>query len=537
MIPINYHVNDAQDVWRLAEELRCKAASVPDFDIIDDFFHLFMDDYAYYAHRALSIKTKTKGIQPFAFNRAQWYVHACIEHQRMTKGRVRVIVVKGRQQGISTYTEGRGYWKASQTEACNTVILTHEDKATNNLFDMAKRYHEYCPEDLKPGTGKYNGKTIEFPMLDSMYKVFTAGAKGTGRSQTATFFHGSEVAFWPHAEEHSSGILQGISNEPGTEVIMESTAYGNTGYFAEQWEKGFYPGEEPGDDSNGYLRIFVPWFWDPGYREPVSDKFTPSDTERELMELYDLDHEQLQWRRIKIAEVNGDLGRFQRDYPATPEEAFNVALDNLLIAPELVVKARKNFKRGVYDPIGPVVIGGDVAREGDDTTCIVIRQGRVLLHFERLFKKKAHEVAARVQSLASEYHPKAIFIDSTGGYGAGVIDFLNEIYKRRDVVGVNFATSATKEDQFYRIRTEMWWNMAKWLEAGASVPDSAELQKDLCSPLYFFQPGTDQMRLESKKDMKSRGIKSPDIGDALALTLAYPVSMDTMSDYYEPEEV
>jgi hypothetical protein len=87
-------------------------------------------------------------------------------------------------------------------------ILTHEDAATQNLFEIVDRYHQHCPVALRPSTGAANAKELNFNELDSGYKVGTAGTKGVGRSSTIQLFHGSEVAFWPNADSHAAGVLQ-----------------------------------------------------------------------------------------------------------------------------------------------------------------------------------------------------------------------------------------------------------------------------------------------------------------------------------------
>lgn len=100
---------------------------------------------------------------------------------------------------------------------------------------MAQRYHDNCPDEFKPHTGASNANELIFDLLDSGYKIGTAGNKAVGRSSTIQLFHGSEVAYWPNAEQHAAGILQAVPSEPGTEVWLESTANGENDYFHQQW--------------------------------------------------------------------------------------------------------------------------------------------------------------------------------------------------------------------------------------------------------------------------------------------------------------
>ncbi len=252
------------------------------------------NDFEHYAPRALRIRTKEGRIEPFRLNLAQRHIHACIEEQKRQTGKVRVLILKGRQQGASTYTEGRFYWLVSHRKGVRAFILTHEAESTAALFEMAERYHENCPVLVKPATGASNARELYFDPLDSGYKVGTAGNKSVGRGTTIQYFHGSEVAFWPHASEHAKGILQAVPDAPDTEVILESTANGIGNYFHQQWQAA-----EAGESE--FLAIFVPWFWQPEYRKPVPEGFARTEEEETLARLYGLDDEQLQFRRFKIA--------------------------------------------------------------------------------------------------------------------------------------------------------------------------------------------------------------------------------------------
>jgi hypothetical protein len=111
-------------------------------------------DLEHYAARCLKIRTKAGTIEPLLFNRMQRYLHVNLEeHAQRNRGRVRVIILKARQQGCSTYIGARFYHKATHVRGQQVFILTHEQAATDNLFDMANRFHEYCPGLMRPHTG------------------------------------------------------------------------------------------------------------------------------------------------------------------------------------------------------------------------------------------------------------------------------------------------------------------------------------------------------------------------------------------------
>lgn len=275
---------------------------------------LLRSDFLIYAPRCLNIRTKTGDIVPLKLNTAQRYLHKTIEDQIARTGKVRKVVLKGRQQGASTYTEGRFYYKVSNSRGKQAFILTHEAEATKNLFGMARRYHELCPRVIRPHLGEDSAKAMFFSKLESGYRVGTAGNKGAGRSATNQFLHGSEVAFWPNAEEHLAGLLQTVPKMPGTEVILESTANGEGGvYYDYVMDARAGRGE--------FELVFIPWFVQQEYRSKVPPDFVVTDQEAMLQRLYKLDLPQLQWRREKVWELKSEELFFQ-EYPCNIDEAF-----------------------------------------------------------------------------------------------------------------------------------------------------------------------------------------------------------------------
>jgi len=189
------------------------------------------DDFAHYASKCLQVRSKNGDILLFTLNKAQKYVHSKLEEQKKNTGKVRALILKGRQQGMSTYVGGRFYHQTTHRFGCQTFILTHALDATQNLYKMAQRFHEYCPPVVRPQVSTSNAKELIFGLLESGYKVGTAENKAVGRSSTIQLFHGSEVAFWSNADEHAKGILQAIPEMSGTECILESTANGIGNYF------------------------------------------------------------------------------------------------------------------------------------------------------------------------------------------------------------------------------------------------------------------------------------------------------------------
>jgi hypothetical protein len=233
-------------------------------------------------------------------------------------------------------------------------------------------------------------------------------------------------------------------------------------------------------------------------------------------------------RNIDARDVEGtDKNLYQRiidEYGADSYQA-NVEVygqvpsegDDQFIPVNLVDDAMKRPKH--KDETAPITIGVDPARFGSDATVIAVRQGRDLVAIKRLRGADTMEVVGHVIDAIEEYKPALTVIDE-GGLGAGVVDRLKE--QRYKVRGVNFGNKAQKQLMYGNKRAEMWGAMRDWLKT-ASVPLDRFLKSDLIGPKTKpDSKGT--LFLESKKDMKARGLASPDAADAIAVTFAFPVA-------------
>ena len=288
----------------------------------------YENNFTSFAHDNIKIITKDarRGFINFSFNSCQKKITELLEKQLVDTGKVRAIILKARQQGISTYCAGRVFWKTYFTPHARSVVMAHDSATSDALFNLSKNIIKNMRSSYKPNEVKSNAKEIvissphfkkeggERPIAS--YRLYTAGSPEAGRGTTPTIAHLSEVAFWQHDEKILAGLFQGISEAPGTEVILESTANGATGEFYRLW-RGALEGE------NEYLPIFLPWFVTPEYYRDPPEDFERSSEEELLVEQHDLNDGQLYWRRLKIAE-GGEL-KFRQEYPATADEAFITA--------------------------------------------------------------------------------------------------------------------------------------------------------------------------------------------------------------------
>lgn len=203
---------------------------------------------------------------------------------------------------------------------------------------------------------------------------------------------------------------------------------------------------------------------------------------------------------------------------------FSASSEDVLIPYDLALFASQTVadERAVRGQ--PKVVGVDVARFGSDRTVIMVRQGARAFMPEVLENQDNMAVAARVAAVFDREAPDSLCIDVGGGQG--VIDRLREL--GYPVIEVNFGARAMRP-VYANKRAEMWDSLRGWLAQGGQIPDLPELKSDLSSPTYFYD-AFNRLTLERKEKLKERGLRSPDLGDALALTFAWaPVGPATAS--------
>lgn len=479
------------------------------------------------------IRDKAGQTTPFVLNDSQQELHRQIEAQRERHGWVRALILKGRQMGISTYIAVRYYHRTSMARGVNTFILSHEQTASDTLFGMVDRIQRNNP--LAPHVGVANVKELEFDRLDSSYAVATAGNKATGRSKAITLYHGSEVAYWTNAQEHFSSSVQTVPLLRGTEILLESTSAGATGDFYER-----YLDAEAG--RGDYLAIFLPWWLDRGYqREPEPGFVLSSDaepgfmSEQEYADMFKLPLARMAWRRAKISELRSNL-LFQREYPADSSEAWTAPVDHEPFIGTLpVLRARKRH----VEAGGPLIIGVDPASGGGDRFAIAARRGNCVQWVRWRNKINHIEGAAWIKSIIDTERPARVNIDG-GNIGAAVITQLKSMgpLYAEVVRGIDFGSTSQAKLARPKVpgpqnrRAEMYARFRDFLDLdeGVAIPDLPELQADLTAPRQRHLPNND-FGMESKKDMKSRGVRSTDLGDAVVLTFA---SSEFFKVWHEP---
>ena len=402
-----------------------------------------------YCESLLVIRNKKQELVPLRFNEAQSNLYAVIRQQAALGKPIRIIILKGRQEGISTVTEALMFQDTVTRPNVKTLIVAHDSGATGNLFKMNKLFYDCLPRRMQPMRKNSNAKELVFenptrepkekakkPGLRSSIRCQTAGSGSVGRSDTLTNVQISEYAFWPKDKKDLLlGIMQTVPNDPSTMVVIESTANGYD-HFKELWD-----GAENG--TNEWIPVFLPWYLEKGYRMAVPPGTEWTEEERQLQRDFGLDEEQLQWRRWCIrANCGGSVEEFRQEYPNTPAEAFLLSgtpfFDNQALAVQQMhapepavtgwftydapeeqgekprnwqftpaadgaVRIWKEPEKGV-----PYVLGGDTAGEGSDCFTAHVLDNRTGEQVAELQQRQSEILYARQVYCLGRYYNTAL---------------------------------------------------------------------------------------------------------------------------------
>lgn len=311
-----------------------------------------------------------------------------------------------------------------------------------------------------------------------------AGLHNEGKRILLVFDEGSAIpdAIWEVAE--------GALTDEDTEIIWP--AFGN-------------PTRNTGRFKSCFGRLRHRWS-----TRQIDSRTVPGTNLRQIQEWVDDYGEDSDFVRIRVRGVFPRVGSNQFIGSGLVEES--------------AAREFTDLQRIENNAFAPTVIGVDVARFGDDQSVIYFRKGRDGRGIEPLKYRglDTMQLAGRVAEVLNGSVKDAEVIDACfidgGGVGGGVVDRLRQL--GHNVVDVNFG-SRSSDLKYKNKRAEMWGLMRDWLKEGV-IEDSSALEQDLIGPEYFFD-ANNAIVLESKEDMKKRGLASPDLADALALTFAFPV--------------
>jgi hypothetical protein len=319
-----------------------------------------------------------------------------------------------------------------------------------------------------------------------------------------TRYWGAEGKLW---SEENPDAYAGVHNMDGMMVIFDEASgipdsiwSVAAGFFTENILDRYWFAFSNGRRNTGYFYEAVDGskrdFWESEKIDARQVEGTDKSIYQQIIDEYGEDSDEAR------VEVYGD-------FPKSGQDQF--------IGPHLVDDA---MKRPQYkDMSAPIVIGVDPARGGMDSTVIAVRQGRDIIAIKRYKGEDTMSVVGHVIDAIEEYRPTLTVIDE-GGLGYGILDRLTE--QKYKVRGVNFGWKAKNPVMWGNKRAEMWGAMRDWIKT-ASIPNDRVLKNDLTGPMKKpNSAGT--IFLEGKKEMKARGLASPDAADAIAVTFAFPVA-------------
>lgn len=439
-----------------------------------------------YIEEYVKIRNKKSKIVPLKFNEPQLKYYNIIKSLKEQGKPIRIIILKARQLGFSTATEGIFFKETVTKSNINTAIVAHKEDSTRNLFNMSKLMYDQLPDAIKPSKKASNAQELVFDNdngtgLKSKIKCFTAGGTGIGRSDTLNNLHLSELAFWTgDKKETLTGLLQAVPNDPDTMVVIESTANGFE-YFKEFWDNSVA-------GKNDFVPVFIGWNELIDYQMPYTG-FELTKEEKELQKTFGLTLEQLTWRRWCIANNCGnDIQQFKQEYPITPEEAF-ISTGKCYFEQEKIIKRMQEVK-----DIKPVMQGYfDYDYNGLRITNI------------RWIEDK--EGAIKIYEKPKKYYPYVLAGDTAG---EGSDYFIGQVLDNTDGSQVAVLRQETDEISYTRQMycLGMYYNKALiGIESNYSTFPIQELER-IKYPKQYVRITEDKY---TKKKEKSFGFKTTSI--------------------------
>ena len=267
----------------------------------------------------LKIQTKGGTLEAYAPNSIQRRLDAALDAALESGRPARLIGLKARQMGFSTWMQARLFRRCSTAPNTHGLVVAHDLDGSDRLFRMVRLFHETMASP--PQTDYSSRKEIVFsPPLRSSIHVQVAH-QYAGSSHTIQVLHISELAKWSNPATTMLSLMQTVPTAPGSVVVIESTGNGQDGpgrYFYDLWR-------DARAGKSDYTPLFFPWFEAEEYRMLLVDGPLRDLTEEEagLRSRYYLDDAQLSWRRWAIRNLcanNPDA--FRQEYPSNDEEAF-----------------------------------------------------------------------------------------------------------------------------------------------------------------------------------------------------------------------
>lgn len=424
--------------------------------------------------------------------------------RRMARGEDPVMyqlaVASGRGIGKSALVSWIILWALSTAIGCSVVVTANtesqlKDKTWAELgkwHTMALNSHWFDKQALSLRPMKWLADALKKSFIDTGYYY-------------------AQAQLW---SEENPDAFAGLHNPNGVMLIMDEAS----GIPKPIWSvsEGFFT--EP------VLMRFWLVFSNP--RQPEGAFFDCFHADKDFWNTVNIDSREVEGTdKAVYQKIIDKYGEDSDEARVEVKGQFPKTGSNQLIGQALLDEASSRTTSEYLNRGLPRILGVDVAREGDDKTVIMRRQGKMTWEPIDFSIPDNMEVAARIANIIEEFKPHAVFIDK--GNGAGVIDRLRQL--RYKVIEVNFGISAF-EPSYKDKRMEMYQTAKEWLEEGGVIPPHERLKSDLMAHRFDYTATTNQKFLIDKKSMKKWYKPSPDYSDALVCTFAYPVAIPEDED-------
>ncbi len=347
-----------------------------------------------------------------------------IDREIVQTGEIRSSILKYRQGGVTSFVMAWFLVECMRRHSV-VVMLAHDRDHTEKLLLRARQFLQNL-KGAKPKTSKMNDNEITFAKTQSSFYIGTAGSTNFGRSATISHLHCSEIAFWKDPKTLLVGLHQAVPHDTGV-IVQETTGNGWGTYY----QQSFYNMMAKKSRYKGY---FFPWYIHPEYvsETPLTKSLSPSETE--LMGQFGLTIPQIQWRREKVDEFEGDEIMFNQEYPCTVEDCFRLTGGSLFPGAELIENKdwvqdgyvsylKGHPKQGYHYILGADAAGGT----GGDNSAI---EGLCLETKEQVLSYSNNKIsppkfAQELAELGKKYN-HAYLVPETNSHGISVLAVLKD---------------------------------------------------------------------------------------------------------------
>jgi hypothetical protein len=394
------------------------------------------DDFDYFCVKYLKIVTKDAKLRPLTLNSAQKEINANFKTNRHQ------MLLKARQLGSTTGIAARFFWDALFHPHTSVAVVAHTDEAVKRIFDIYRRFYDNLPKFLKLETIRARENELRF-VTGSGIKVGSASTQSF-RGGTYQRIHASEYAFWTNMEVAIASLFQTATDD--AIIALESTANGmNEAY--DLWMK-----------DNGFLKTFLSWKMDEGYRHNKKKFDNPTEDEIEYSHDNELDAGQFNWMMATLrTKCGNNWNIFNQEYPARPEDAFISSGSRFFPMTWNVTDYSEGYQE-FYPPkkFNTYIMGVDTASGspgGDYSAAMVIRLSNtespemVASFYDRVppstFRKEVERICKRYGALV---------VVESNSYGLAIVEHLQAVgypYLYRSTIFDNVQSRIQSKLGFY----------------------------------------------------------------------------------------